>query len=170
MYRFILLAVLVICIIINLKLHKNAEPVISSPLLPYVNRFLEFCDYYHTDCSEVNRFSIQLVDIPDRSKLYKLLGLEYNTTVGLCRNISKEIEVSLAYFKSALKEEIEQLVFHELGHCILNLEHTKDSEVNIMNPYTLPGYMYLNNYNQLINELFSCNQSCPEVIYNQDHY
>lgn len=47
----------------------------------------------------------------------------------------------------------EELVFHELGHCILNRPHT-NSTASIMYPYHMGGANYMNYYTRYVSELF----------------
>lgn len=57
----------------------------------------------------------------------------------------------------------EELMFHELGHCILNRAHV-NSEQSIMNPYHLDASLYINNYAHYIAELFGMTAYAGEVI------
>lgn len=98
----------------------------------------------------------------------KFAELQGNT-VGLCQmwsNGERVITIDRSFFdiETANAEydlHIEQVVFHELGHCVLNLDHT-DTELSngwpssIMYPYSF-GYstQYANNLNYYYNELIN---------------
>jgi hypothetical protein len=65
-------------------------------------------------------------------------------TVGLCLAFSngrKTIQIDNAYWAKASDDEKEQTVYHELGHCILGLDHNAalnsyGCPISIMYPYT----------------------------------
>lgn len=51
--------------------------------------------------------------------------------VGQCAKLtdgSKEVRIDLDYWNKSNELEREFLIFHELGHCILNRSHTDDSD------------------------------------------
>lgn len=91
----------------------------------------------------------------------KIYGIEVNYTVmigplnkpvnGMCsvRNGSRTITIDTVYYEKNHKDyyAMEQVMFHEMGHCSLNLGHNEelDSEgmpVSIMWPYTFSSYWY----------------------------
>ena len=49
----------------------------------------------------------------------------------------------------------ELLAFHEMGHCVLNRDHTEQSAKSIMRPYHMGGNAYVAEYDTLIAELFN---------------
>lgn len=170
MRRIVLICLLVVLVIANVKMHIPAEAGIDPRLKPYVETFLKYCKLYKTDCSKTAKFKIVLVKIPDRKELFKLLGLPFGTVIGQCWERSNEIHISEDYYKSSTPVEMESLLIHELGHCILDLDHTEDTETDIMNPFSLPGYVYLRHYNELINRYFNCTDFCPVIEYNESTY
>lgn len=87
-------------------------------------------------------------------------------TQGLCRisNGFKTVTVSTAYYSYYMNDyyAMEQLIYHELGHCSLGLDHNTTMyngyPISIMYPYTFvsfPGWMnnYIVHRNDYINEL-----------------
>lgn len=52
----------------------------------------------------------------------------------------------------------EDMIFHEMGHCVLNRGHRSDENnklsLSIMNPYIFGGLAYLGNYDHYMHELF----------------
>lgn len=62
----------------------------------------------------------------------------------------------------------EELMFHELGHCILNRGHT-NSTASIMYPYHLGGLGYLNYYASYISELFGFTSYAGTAIANDTY-
>lgn len=168
MYRVISYCVLTTLIVLNIHLHKDATPEIDKELKPYVDTFLEYCDYYKVDCDKTLQFKIKLVSMKKFDVFYKMLGMK-GSIIGHCWKQSKEIEINVEYFKTANHAEMEQLVIHELGHCVLDLEHKEDN-VAIMNPYSLYYAAYLLSYNELMNDFFGCKIPCPQLQFNQNKY
>lgn len=62
----------------------------------------------------------------------------------------------------------EELMFHELGHCILNRPHV-NSTSSIMYPYHLGGSGYLANYANYVSELFGFTSYAGTVISNDTY-
>jgi hypothetical protein len=104
----------------------------------------------------------------------KLTTLEGNT-VGLCYSYSdgsREIELDVDYWTRANDSMKEELVMHELGHCVLNRDHKetivfspKENEnipVSIMFPYVFGHRFYYQKYNDyFLNELKAPNTPIP---------
>lgn len=42
------------------------------------------------------------------------------------------------------------LMYHELGHCALGLDHTAEKEIAIMNPYLLPDHLSERRWQELV--------------------
>lgn len=164
----ILNVLLVVLVSLNINKYTPATPEIDSKLQPYVSTFLSYCDTYKVDCSRVAEFSIKFSNFRVAKVYYKLFS--EGSLIGLCKPTSNEIEINEEYFNLSSAAEKEQLIIHELGHCILDLEHTEETELDIMNPYSFPEYVYLENYNELMNRFFSCEDFCPEVFFNGENY
>jgi hypothetical protein len=58
----------------------------------------------------------------------------------------------------------EQLLFHELGHCVLNRKHcdlvVNLDPISLMHPKMLKSEYYKNNRDELIEELFNADPRC----------
>jgi len=57
-----------------------------------------------------------------------------STTEAICIKYSDNTRV--AYFKDKYRDDdimMKVLVYHEMGHCLLDLEHNDDGELHIMN-------------------------------------
>lgn len=170
--KIALLILLIATVGLNLYLHYPRVPKIDKELKPYVETFLKYCELYKVDCSETSKFKITIKEIPNMSALLELLGQkpsEY-VVVGLCHPMSNEIDINLEYYLKSSNVELEQLMMHELGHCVLGKDHTEDTELAIMNPYTLLDYIYLRNYKKLINAFFNCKTNCPVVEFDNSVY
>lgn len=165
-FSIVLLFFLVAC---NIYLRIPATPFVDSKLSPYVTRFKELCKIYKADCSKIDTFKIYLKDMSTFDLFYKIIGKE-GRVIGHCYRQSREIEIRKDYFQGANSAEIEELVIHELGHCVLDLEHTEENSIDIMNPYSLYHKAYTVNYNELMNRFFSCTEFCPVVKFETNRY
>ena len=90
-----------------------------------------------------------------------------NVTLGYCRtgDGTPEIMVNPKYWAYMSVSDKEELMFHELGHCVLRRGHKGDKvvakdnygrqiPVSIMYPYHLGAGIYGSNYNYYMSELF----------------
>ena len=88
--------------------------------------------------------------------------------IGFCRKIGpvKLIKINSAFWATATYTEKEELVFHEMAHCVLNRDHcnerTEDKSrfVSIMSEYSGPKIDYLTNRDEYVQELFSKHARC----------
>ena len=102
---------------------------VESRLQPYAKSFEE-------------AFNVSIGDVPVNTRLNEYEGIEErnNLAVGTCLSWEtedkeyeyKEVIVNPKYMEEFKDNgtyylEIEQLVWHELGHCVLNREHRNDS-------------------------------------------
>jgi len=82
-------------------------------------------------------------------------------TVGLCAIYSdgyREIEIDREYWDDAEESVRDELIFHELGHCILDLDHD-ETLINKGNYYQIPNsimypftFGYTSYYKEFIEE------------------
>lgn len=91
--------------------------------------------------------------------------LSYRTLAVCVRNLTTPtIFINTYYWKMPgyLQDpDKEEILFHEMGHCVLNRSH-KDSEESIMFPYHLGRTKYQINYSRYIQELFDHHGDIPE--------
>lgn len=114
---------------------------ISPEVLPYVEEFVSDAGRYDANCFKVNTI--------------KMVPTLTGGVVGYCR---PRITVALSqeYWDKSTPTTRRTLVYHELGHCALNLDHGKDDDWNdIMNPYVLPDYLAENDWYDLVKRLFT---------------
>lgn len=81
----------------------------------------------------------------------------YGNFAALCERHSsgqKVIKVNKVYWDGMCLEQRRALIFHELGHCILNREHTLN-HYSYMYPSIGPCSFYMMNSTQLDTELFN---------------
>ena len=139
----LILLCLVGCGINKVEKHELSPVFVEADLLEYVELFE---DYYGVDVNITVGFTT-------------LEGI----VVGVCRkwsNGKKEVYVDIDFYEE-YKEDyyaIHQLVWHELGHCIFNLEHDIDfiGEIpeTVMYPYVFGTLqLYEDNFQYYMNEL-----------------
>jgi hypothetical protein len=82
--------------------------------------------------------------------------------LGQCgiKNNTPKITIKKSYFEASNKALKEIIVFHELGHCLLNRDHLSGYDYgnhrlySIMNAYEFNDEMYKLNYDYYLKELF----------------
>lgn len=140
------------------KPHYEVDPILQ----PYITLF------------EQKAFEQQVnIEIRDlRAYFVSDLGEdEDSVTLALCRKYetddgevlgSPEIEVDENEFRELEDSEKEALMFHELGHCILNRDHRDDRipqeqnrQSSIMSTYLINAFYYVKYYNSYMYELFN---------------
>ncbi len=81
------------------------------------------------------------------------------TAIGVCKTPKSHpaIVIDKTYWEASTDSFKEQLIFHELGHCILKRNHTRDEidgrPKSIMNPNSLRQYEEFRSY--YVHELFN---------------
>lgn len=158
---------LILFFILNSSCSKQEEaPFFELSLEPtfvlYVSRFIEYS----------NKFNIGI----NTNNL--IIRIDYSMTgptvsgqqwiLALCSKSGGYSEILVNPFfwnnKNYPDSDREELIFHELGHCVLNRIHDSrtvkslDSPtqipISIMNPYHLGRILYESNYNYYMKELF----------------
>jgi len=83
-----------------------------------------------------------------------IFNVQSNYRVGICirRTERPRVEIDPIFWMTANTTMKENLIFHELGHCDLNLSHT--TEYSIMHPSIIDPVFYNDNREYLINLLF----------------
>lgn len=91
-------------------------------------------------------------------------------TVGTCSAINgfPLVVIDQGYWNISNVYEKEELIMHELGHCLLNREHCEAKEngegVSLMKPDLFDSSVYSNNREKLIDELFKVHDSCKSKL------
>jgi hypothetical protein len=100
--------------------------------------------------------------------------------VGMCLGMNQNdqtptISVSKFYWPKLEVSFREEMLFHELGHCVLNRNHRPDQSNNlslsVMNPYIFGSRVYEANYGQYMHELFfqsDLPSALPLLFFNDD--
>lgn len=142
--------------------------IILSGLLLVVAIFLTYCkrkpdtpefEKYVTKFEQ--EFNVDTFNIPIHFK--KLDGAE----VGMCYLFQfkywRSIAISKEFWDDASDTEKELLIYHELGHCVMELEHDNtlyniglyNIHNSIMNEYIIPEVFYINFREHYIEDLRS---------------
>lgn len=132
---------------------KQTKPFIHSDFLPYIS-FFEFL--YG---KKIENVSISFTSFSPES------------TLGICESYEhapfnfdfKSIKIDRQYWEESSEYGKEILLFHELGHCVLNRDHFTDVltirknhtiHASIMNPYIIDERDYIENRTFYLIELF----------------
>lgn len=113
-------------------------PVIDVTFIPYLDKFKEEAEKHEIPVTI--EFSVGFGDP----------GKKDSHTAGLCG--LNGITIKKAFWDSAEEADKEQLMFHELTHCVFKLPHVKT--VSIMYPIMLRTFYYIDHRDQLVKELF----------------
>jgi hypothetical protein len=116
----------------------NISPRRDDAIAPYVEEFSQDATFYNRTCTRVR--DIILSD---------------NVKAGIAGYCQPRFAVVLSrtFWATADEWERRTLVYHELGHCALDLDHTEEEALAIMNPYILPGYLASRHWPQLVKAL-----------------
>lgn len=154
-FKFLLLFIPVIIATVFACKEEPYEPI-HPQLLPYIEDFIFEANERDFDIS-IDSIGIEVYfeNISDPSVIGRCLRNEDGE--------NESIAVDPVYWKQATELEREYVMFHELGHCVLNRPHTTAADgsnicLSIMEPGT--GELCTSNYNEttrevLLDELFN---------------
>lgn len=126
----------------------------------YVDEFKQRCiDLNHQTC--LNRWSrLESVLFVEQSVIQNEPNSE--DRVGVCYIWEDEkgrfVKAQVQLLRGDWDEiELRGLIYHELGHCVLGLDHVVGtrSRPTIMNPYLYHAELYLEFWDQMLSDLFS---------------
>lgn len=109
---------------------------------PYIDyRVKEFVDMFSQECKQVDNVSISEMDISvfeqkEGKELVAYCNISNTRFLGKRIDQDKDIYIKHKTFEEFTKEQLEILVYHELGHCVLMREHIDESFENGM-PYSI---------------------------------
>lgn len=110
--------------------------------------------------NEYNAF-IEEARIRNRDLSDRPIIIRYNyqlTTAARCNVQSQTIEVNRAYLKKGIIDYgtwfEEFIIFHELGHCLLNLGHRNDQNNIMIEGYPPSDFAYTSNRSYYLDMLF----------------
>lgn len=119
-------------------------------------RYQSYVDNFVSDAQKTGR-TIEINDL-----IIKSVPQISDEIIGQCQrgiNVTPRIVINYGHWKNFSNVEREELLYHELGHCILNRWHKNDTDslgipISIMYPYILPEMVYLKYREFFIMELF----------------
>ena len=117
--------------------------IVDPEFQPYVDKFMELGNISHMS-----------VDMYFEDQTGYIIG------TCLVRGQERRIEIDPAWWWSANNLDREIVIFHELGHCVLNQRHRDNllfdgCSGSVMNTYHIGSYCYGLHYDYYIQELFS---------------
>lgn len=134
---------------------------VEAPLKPVVSIDVELAPYVETFKAEALKRGI-IINITELTIMFST-KLKQANWLGECSiGRSPIIRISTHHFntfkQNGMEASIEQIMMHELGHCILRLDHNDtqdhDHPVSIMNTYHFSGYWYAKNREKYLDQLF----------------
>lgn len=141
----------------------EALPTVDTKVSDIVALFFEEAQAHRAKCVKAKRIGFKSQSdvgkvVPD-SKALVLGYCTYDGTVVLNQDL---------WFKLRPITQ-KAVVFHELGHCVLNLGHAPDDALNLMTPYILPSDQIAENWDLLLDKLFSKSLSLEDsdVLFNR---
>ncbi|MDR3607920.1 MAG: hypothetical protein P4M08_11150 [Oligoflexia bacterium] len=122
---------------------------------------------------DTSNLVVQVGDLSSASTTTVVNGVTETTTnvdVGQCdfTEAGPTVTISATAIQSFGPESLEALVYHELGHCLLKLEHNSNlsadgTPASLMYPTGVDGQTYLKNRAAYLDELFSQPQNTAFV-------
>lgn len=118
--------------------------------------------YYDQFMAEAGSHRVAIPDWRNNNLNVVIQGITDPDVAGTCDISAGSYEVTLDsdYWALADDDEKTMLVFHELGHCLLDRDHRTDLNsdgmpVSIMNPYLFDSVYFHDHYASYVNELFT---------------
>lgn len=162
--------IIISLILVSCGKNQNIKTSIPKEFSKYVQKFEELSkNSYINKPARVSGVVMTLTDSLDNETngvCYKeeLDKSNFGTQLYIMFNgvpkSQKYIEISSTYWRYATDAEKEALIFHELGHCMLNREHLNGFSLqnnryySVMNYFSFEGETYTRNYQYYIRELF----------------
>ena len=126
-------------------------------MTPYLNQYMDH--FYglclHTTAANKCKENIQKVRSINFVDSFDEKTDPHKSVAGVCwwSKLSRKIEIKRNIAEPGSTKE-KALIFHELGHCLLDLGHSDPNTKMLMNPYLFDEKTYASNWTQLQNELF----------------
>lgn len=122
---------------------EDTEPRFIEPeLRAYLNSFLSRAEQVGVKIEGVSTHRIEFV-----SEMQ-------DTNIGLCYPYLNRLYINKSFWVTASKSQREELMYHELAHCLLDLPHSNNYP-DIMQPKGLLGDAYLVYYNIVLHKMYN---------------
>ena len=139
-----------------------ARKGINPELRSYVNEFIDNAKIFRPDF----KFPNINIDIQDLS-IIDPFGDPHYKIAGVCNMVTGNLMIDSYMISHLSHDEIEQIVWHELGHCVLHRGHEeriyKGNPISIMYPYVLDRDTYMHDRVYYIMELFLGSRVWPKM-------
>lgn len=124
-------------------------PVDADLYAEVLDFFRDAKTHHANDCARIN--GITMANTVDD------MGYEPGSLViGVCM-WPRQIKILRPYWYQASPTLRSALIYHELGHCLLNLDHSAPRNINIMAPVILPEEIFEDHWSALLDKLFARN-------------
>lgn len=143
-------------LLLSVNCAPSSQGFKDNELQPYAKRFVEVTNQFGYDLeAEVRHSTIKF-------------GETEPGNVAECYVYFNEIKINKETFTKLSNENREELVFHELGHCVLNKLHTETGIMKVAGYYN-PRYYRLN-YSSIMSEFLNEAGNTIEIEYNDSTY
>lgn len=124
------------------------EPKYIDPaFLPILNTFKQYANNY----GKIYDYDISITFVDK---------FDSPNVVGTCTG-NDEIRIRRSFWENVNYYQQEDVLYHELGHCVMNLDHV--TTPSIMNAKTLQYWYYVTYREELIKELFTGTRNREEA-------
>jgi hypothetical protein len=153
--KYIILALIFYSIILHLgPKSPQIKPGIHPELEVHINEFIYQAKKFRPDW-EIPNINMDLLDM----SFLDLFNERNSYIIGVCNILSKKMIINISFFRFANHTLQEQVIFHELGHCLLGrYRHINDNintiPISLMNSYLFSSYIYEAYREYYIAELF----------------
>jgi|GEM_PF-6063841 hypothetical protein len=130
----------------------------QSSFSPFVEEYIQNLHRFGLDryIGKVRETEIQFADLDEG-------------TAGVCYYLINRVEIDRRFWEKAKLYHKDELIMHELGHCVLNYEH--DAPPSIMQAAKFLGISYVINYQKYVNEYFGCKTGdCIKLHWDEERY
>jgi hypothetical protein len=130
---------------------KKEEPIDSLKLI---------LDSFLYDCGTIYKADISSISKLEFIRYGETASPDQPNTVGLCTtypyNNGTLYKSNIVVKQNDSAIALKAIVYHELGHCILGLEHTSQESETLMSPIMMSDDYYENNWDVLVKNM--CNK------------
>jgi len=133
---------------------------IDEGLRNYFDAFMKDADLYGVNTDLVSKLRYM--------KFGETEAARNDRSVGICSSYGDEEDLmyTTILISDSLKTspiQLRAVVYHELGHCVLRMEHSPQSPPTIMSPMMSSEIFYKRNWDRLVRNLFT-GESIPHGL------
>lgn len=132
----------------------HRQPIVNEELRPYLDKYLDYKEQ-QLGTREYHPMDIMFVSLDD-------------TSVGRCYWYPRMIQIDQEYWDIASEKSRESLMFHELGHCDLDRDHSNPD--SLMEAYLINAFKFAQNELYYIQELFEVTATKTLAISKKIYY